>query len=511
MGKKLTALLILDGFGYTPRTEGNAIVEAGTPNIDKYRAKYPNTLIGASGMHVGLPRGQMGNSEVGHTNIGAGRIVYQELTRITKQIEDGEFFTNPRIVALMDAAKNNGKKLHVMGLVSDGGVHSSNEHLYAILEMAKLRGLEQCYVHCFMDGRDVPPTSGKGYIEQLQAKIDEIGFGKIATISGRFWAMDRDNIWERVGKAYDAMVKGEGVEETCPVQAMQNSYDKEVTDEFVNPTVIMENGAPVTKIEEGDSIFFFNFRPDRARQLTRAFIDPEFNGFEHAPMTVNFLTMTQYDATFAAPKAFEPQSLDMTMGKYMASLGKTQLRIAETQKYAHVTFFFNGGVEAPEEGEDRVLVPSPKVATFDMQPEMSAYEVTEEAVKRIHSGEYDLMVLNFANPDMVGHTGIMEAAVKAIKVVDECTGKVVEAILEEGGRCIITADHGNAEQMFDYETGEPYTAHTVSNPVPMILVDDRYLDADLRDDGCLADLAPTLLQMMDLPQPKEMTGKSIIK
>jgi len=510
MGKKLTALLILDGFGYTPHTEGNAIVAAGTPRIDRLQAKYPHTLIGASGMHVGLPRGQMGNSEVGHTNIGAGRIVYQELTRITKMIEDGEFFTNPRITSLMDQAKNTGKKLHVMGLVSDGGVHSANEHLYAILKMARDRGLSQVYVHAFLDGRDVPPTSGKGYVQQLQDKIDELGFGKIATVCGRFWAMDRDNIWDRVKAAYEAMTLGVGIQAKDAVEAVQASYDAGVTDEFVKPTVVLEYGAPVAKVEEGDCLFFFNFRPDRARQITRAFIDPDFKGFDHNYFPVHFLTMTQYDATFAAPRAYDPQSLDMTMGKYMASLGKTQLRIAETQKYAHVTFFFNGGVEAPEAGEDRVLIPSPKVETFDMKPDMSAYEVTEEAVRRIHSGVYDLMVLNFANPDMVGHTGIMEAAIQAVRVVDECTGKVVEAILEEGGRCIVTADHGNAEQMIDYETGEPYTAHTVSNPVPCILVDDRYLGAKLREDGSLADLAPTLLQMMDLPQPKEMTGKTLI-
>ncbi|NLT96916.1 MAG: 2,3-bisphosphoglycerate-independent phosphoglycerate mutase [Christensenellaceae bacterium] len=509
MAKKLTALIILDGFGVGPADAGNAIALAGIPNITALKNEYPHTTIGASGMDVGLPRGQMGNSEVGHMNIGAGRIVYQELTRISKDIEDGGFFEKPEFIGAIDNVKKHGTKLHVYGLVSDGGVHSHQEHLYALLELAKRHGLENVYVHCFMDGRDVPPDSGKGFIEQLEEKIKEVGIGEIATVMGRYYAMDRDNRFERVEKAYAAMVRGEGVTATSAVQAMQQSYDKGEMDEFVMPTVIMKGGRPVATIGPHDSIIFFNFRPDRAREITRTFIDPDFTGFAREYFPVYYVCMTQYDKTFKNVQvAYKPQSLANTMGEYLAKHGKRQFRIAETEKYAHVTFFFNGGVEKPNEGEDRFLIPSPKVATYDLKPEMSAYEVADEAVKHIESGEYDVMILNFANPDMVGHTGVLEAAVKAVKAVDECVGRVVKAIQKMGGEVIITADHGNSEKMFD-ENGGPFTAHT-TNPVPLILVSERYKGARLRQDGRLADIAPTLLDLMGMPTPEEMTGRSLI-
>jgi 2,3-bisphosphoglycerate-independent phosphoglycerate mutase len=509
MAKKLTALIILDGFGKGQADAGNAIALAGIPNITALKNEYPHTTIGASGMDVGLPRGQMGNSEVGHMNIGAGRIVYQELTRISKDIEDGGFFEKPEFLGAIDNVKKHGTKLHVYGLVSDGGVHSHQEHLYALLELAKRHGLENVYIHCFMDGRDVPPDSGKGFIEQLEEKIKEIGIGEIATVMGRYYAMDRDNRFERIEKAYAAMVRGEGVTATSAVQAMQQSYDKGEMDEFVMPTVIMKGGRPVATIEPHDSIIFFNFRPDRAREITRTFIDPDFNGFAREYFPVYYVCMTQYDKTFMNVQvAYKPQSLANTLGEYLAKNGKRQFRIAETEKYAHVTFFFNGGVEKPNEGEDRFLIPSPKVATYDLKPEMSAYEVADEAVKHIESGEYDVMILNFANPDMVGHTGILEAAVKAVKAVDECVGRVVKAIQKMGGEVIITADHGNSEKMFD-EAGGPFTAHT-TKPVPLILVSERYKGARLRQDGRLADIAPTMLDLMGLPQPEEMTGQSLI-
>ena len=512
--KKMNALIIMDGFGINPQEDGNAVVAAGTPCLDALKARFPHTQISGSGMAVGLPKGQMGNSEVGHLNIGAGRVVYQELTRITKAIEDGDFYQNEALCAAMDHAKTHGTRLHLMGLVSDGGVHSHSEHLYALLKMAKLRGLEQAYIHAFLDGRDVPPSSGKGFIEDLEKEIAAIGMGKVATVMGRYWAMDRDNLWDRVQRAYDAMVLGRGLTAPSAVEAVAQSYEKAETDEFVQPTVIAQNGVPAATIGKDDAVVFFNFRPDRAREITRSLIFPDFDGFprEDGFVPVTFVSMTQYDATFAGrlSVAYMPQSLQNTLGEYLASLGKTQLRIAETQKYAHVTFFFNGGVEEPNSGEDRALIPSSKVATFDLKPEMSAYEVTEEAVKRIQSGQYDVMVLNFANPDMVGHTGIMEAAVKAVRVVDECVGKVVDAILAAGGNCMISADHGNAEQMVDYDTGEAYTAHTVDFPVPVILAAPEFEDAQLKEDGRLCDLAPTLLQMMHLPKPAEMTGESLI-
>ena len=507
MAKSPLMLCILDGFGWVPdETYGNAIVAANTPNLDKLFASYPYTTIGASGMDVGLPDGQMGNSEVGHTNIGAGRIVYQELTRITKAIQDGDFFENEALKAAMTSAKENGKALHLVGLLSNGGVHSHNSHLYGLLEMAKRMDLTEVYVHAIMDGRDVPPDSGKGFVAELEEKMAEIGVGKIATITGRYYAMDRDNRWDRVEKAYAAMVYGEGVHGT-PAEVMANSYAEGVTDEFVVPAVTCEGG----RISAGDSVIFFNFRPDRAREITRTFVDDEFTGFErrNGRFPVHYVCFTQYDATMPnVDVAFKPQELTNVLGEYLAKCGKTQLRIAETEKYAHVTFFFNGGVEAPFEGEDRALINSPKVATYDLQPEMSAYLVAEECVKRIESGKYDVIILNFANCDMVGHTGVFEAAVKAVEAVDECAGKVIDAVLAAGGKVLLTADHGNADKMYDGDPEHPFTAHT-TNPVPFLVAGAG--DVKLRQGGVLADIAPTILKLMELPQPAEMTGKSIIE
>ena len=513
MDKTMTALIIMDGFGINPAHEGNAIYQQGTPNLDALMAKYPTTQLGASGMDVGLPDGQMGNSEVGHLNIGAGRIVYQELTRITKDIQDGVFFEKKPLVKAMDIAKETGKAVHLMGLLSDGGVHSHNTHLYALLEMCKQRGVKDVYVHCFLDGRDVPPSSGIDYVKELQAKLEEIGVGKIATVMGRYWAMDRDNLWDRVQKAYDAMVLGQGqATAETGAQAVEQSYAKEETDEFVNPTVVLENGKPTGVIAEGDSVIFFNFRPDRARQLTRTFIQPDFDGFVRGNgyFPVNFVSMTQYDETFTGLEIVNPpETMQNTLGEYLAKMGKTQLRIAETQKYAHVTFFFNGGVEKANENEDRVLIPSSKVATFDMKPDMSAYEITEKAVELINEKKYDVMILNFANCDMVGHTGIMDAAMKAVEAVDDCVDQVVNAILANGGRVFVTADHGNADQMVDPETNEPFTAHT-TNPVPFIAVGADMVGRKLREGGRLADIAPTMLSSMGLEIPAEMTGTSLI-
>ena len=501
--KKPLVLMILDGFGIAPN-EGNAIAAAKHPNMDKIFAENPHTQIGASGMDVGLPDGQMGNSEVGHTNIGAGRIVYQELTRITKSAQDGDMDKNEALLKAMNNAKNNGKALHFMGLLSDGGVHSHNTHLYALLEMAKRVGVEKVFVHCFMDGRDVPPSSGKDYVKELMDKLEEIGVGKIATVMGRYYAMDRDNRWERVEKAYAAMVYGEGEQAECPLCAMQNSYDKEVTDEFVVPTVV--KGAE--PISEGDSVIFYNFRPDRAREITRTLVDPDFTGFERKkgffPLT--YVCMTQYDATMPNVEvAYKPESLVNTFGEYISNKGLTQLRIAETEKYAHVTFFFNGGVEKQYPGEDRILVKSPAVATYDLQPEMSAYEVTDKMVEAVKSGKYDALILNYANCDMVGHTGVFEAAVKAVEAVDTCVGRVVEAVKEMGGCVLLTADHGNADKMVD-EDGTPFTAHT-TNPVPFCVINHP---CQLREGGRLADIAPTMLKILGLEQPAEMTGESII-
>ena len=447
----------------------------------------------------------MGNSEVGHTNIGAGRIVYQELTRITKSIEDGEFFENEALLKAVDNAAQEGKALHIMGLLSNGGVHSHNTHMYAIVELAKKKGVKNVYVHAFLDGRDVPPTSGKDFVEECANKLKEIGLGKIATVMGRYYAMDRDNRWDRVEKAYSAMVYGEGNKACCPVKAVEESYANDVTDEFVVPTVCEDNAT----VKPGDSIVFFNFRPDRAREITRTFVDPEFKGFERKngffPLT--YVCMTQYDASMPNVEvAFKPQSLKNTIGEYISNKGMTQLRIAETEKYAHVTFFFNGGVEQPYEGEDRILVKSPAVATYDLQPEMSAYEVTDKLVAAIKTGKYDMIILNYANCDMVGHTGVFEAAVKAVEAVDECVGKVVTAIREMDGVALITADHGNADKMIDTD-GSPFTAHT-TNLVPFCVVG---YPCELREGGRLADIAPTMLKIMGLPQPAEMTGESIIK
>ena len=459
---------------------------------------------------MGLPDGQMGNSEVGHLNMGAGRIVYQELTRITKEIEDGDFFENKALLHAMENAKENGTSLHMYGLLSDGGVHSHNTHLYALLEMAKRHGLSKVYVHCFLDGRDTPPESGKDFVQALQDKMEEIGVGQIATVSGRYYAMDRDNRWDRIEKAYAALTKGEGVTANSGVEAVAQSYEKGETDEFVLPTVVLTDGAPTATIQDGDSIIFFNFRPDRAREITRTFCCDEFDGFDRGPRKkVVYVCFTEYDVTIPNKEiAFEKVSITNTFGEFLAAHHMTQARIAETEKYAHVTFFFNGGVEAPNEGEDRILVKSPKVATYDLKPEMSAYEVCDRFVEAIKSGKYDVIITNFANPDMVGHTGVEPAAIKAIEAVDECVGRVVEALKEADGQMFICADHGNAEQLVDYETGEPFTAHT-TNPVPFILVnyDSAYT---LREGGCLADIVPTLIEMMGMEQPKEMTGKSLL-
>ncbi len=504
MAKEPLILIIMDGFGIGRDYPGNAIKAAKKPNLDRLFHEYPVTQIGASGLNVGLPDGQMGNSEVGHTNIGAGRIVYQELTRITKSIEDGSFFQNPAFLNAIDKAVTGGKALHLFGLLSDGGVHSHNSHLYALLKLAKQRGCKKVYVHAFLDGRDVPPISGKGYVADCMAKMKEIGVGEIATIMGRYYAMDRDNRWERVKKAYAAMVYGEGNQASDPVQAVEDSYKNGVTDEFVVPTVCAKNA----QVQAGDSIIFFNFRPDRAREITRSFVDPAFKGFERKKgfFPVNFVCMTQYDATMPnVDVAFLPEKLNNTFAEYISRKGLTQLRIAETEKYAHVTFFFNGGVETVYPGEERVLIHSPKVATYDLQPEMSAYLVTDELLKRIDSEKYDVIILNFANCDMVGHTGVFNAAKAAVETVDTCVGKVVDDILRHHGVALITADHGNADKMIA-DDGTPFTAHT-TNPVPFCVVG---YPCKLREGGRLADIAPTMLKILGLPQPSEMTGKSLI-
>ena len=509
MKDKLTMLMILDGFGINENEQGNAVKLAKTPNIDKLMKICPTTRIFASGLNVGLPDGQMGNSEVGHTNIGAGRIVYQELTKITKSIEDGDFFSIPEFNKAIENCKKYNSKLHIMGLLSDGGVHSHIRHLYGLLELAKRKDFENVYVHCFMDGRDTPPASGESYITKLEEKMKEKGIGKIATISGRFYAMDRDKRWQRVQKAYDAMVNGKGIKAVSAVQAVEASYQKETFDEFIEPTVICNGEAPVAKIEPHDSVIFFNFRPDRAREITRTLVDPEFNEFAtRKDLNLCFVCMTPYDETLPNVEiAFKKEHLKNTFGEYISDNGLTQLRIAETEKYAHVTFFFNGGQEKQYPGEDRILVPSPKVETYDMKPEMSAYEVTKNVVEQIENEKYDAIILNFANPDMVGHTGSLEAAIKAVEAIDECVGKIVKSIEKVNGVLLITADHGNAEQMIDYKTGEPHTAHT-TNPVPLILVG---MDDVKLKEGKLADLAPTMLDIMGLVKPEEMTGESIIE
>ena len=508
MEKKPVMLMILDGFGINEKTDGNAVKLAHTPNIDKLMKKYQTTKIYTSGLKVGLPDGQMGNSEVGHTNIGAGRIVYQELTKITKSIEDGDFFAIPEFIEAIENCKKYNSKLHILGLLSDGGVHSHNRHLYGLLEMAKRRDFENVYVHCFLDGRDTPPASAEGYITQLEEKMREKGVGKIASLSGRYYAMDRDKRWDRVKKCYDALVNGEGNKATSATIAIEDSYQKEVFDEFVEPTVICNGDTPIATIQEHDSVIFFNFRPDRAREITRAIVDKDFDEFETKKMNTYFVCFTNYDETMPNVKiAFKKEPLVNTFGEVISKRGLTQLRIAETEKYAHVTFFFNGGEEKQYPGEDRILVPSPKVATYDMQPEMSAREVTEKVIDAINANKYDTIILNYANPDMVGHTGSLPAAIKAVETIDECVGKVVDAILAHHGTMLITADHGNCEQMIDYKTGEPHTAHT-TNPVPLILVTEN---ENLKiKEGKLADLAPTMLELLGIEKPVEMTGESIL-
>ncbi|MBR6390285.1 MAG: 2,3-bisphosphoglycerate-independent phosphoglycerate mutase [Lachnospiraceae bacterium] len=512
MNNGLKVLMILDGYGLSDIKEHNAIAEANTPVMDKLMAEYPFVKGYASGMSVGLPDGQMGNSEVGHLNMGAGRIVYQELTRITKEIQDGTFFENEALLEAVNNCKKNDSSLHMYGLVSDGGVHSHNTHLYGLLELAKRNGLKKVYVHCFLDGRDTPPASGKGYVEELEAEMKKIGVGEVASVHGRYYAMDRDNNYDRVEKAYRALTEGkaEYTAESAPA-GIQASYDREETDEFVKPTVIVKDGKPVATIQDGDSVVFFNFRPDRAREITHCFCDDEFDKFDRgARRQIVYVCFSDYDPTIPNKLiAFKKISITNTFGEWIAAKGMKQARIAETEKYAHVTFFFNGGVEEPNPGEERILVNSPKdVATYDLKPQMSAPEVCDRLVECIRSGKYDVIIINFANPDMVGHTGVEEAAIKAIEVVDECVGRAVEAVKEVNGTMFICADHGNAEQLVDYETGAPHTAHT-TNPVPFILVnaDPKYR---LREGGVLADIVPTLIELMGEQQPAEMSGKSLL-
>ena len=510
MSKKPTVLMILDGYGLNDHKEGNAVLEGKTPVMDKLMAECPFVKGNASGMAVGLPDGQMGNSEVGHLNMGAGRIVYQDLTKITKAIQDGDFFENKALLAACENAKANDSALHMFGLVSDGGVHSHIEHIFGLLELAKKQGLTKVYVHCFLDGRDTPPASGKEYVEKLEAKMKELGVGEVASVMGRYYAMDRDNRWDRVEKAYQALVNGVGETAESGPAGIQASYDADTTDEFVLPTVVVKDGAPVATIKDDDSVIFFNFRPDRAREITRTFCDDAFDGFERGErVKTTFVCFTEYDVTIPNKQvAFVKEEITNTFGEFLAANGLKQARIAETEKYAHVTFFFNGGVEEPNEGEDRILVKSPKVATYDLKPEMSAYEVCDKLTDAIRSGKYDVIIINFANPDMVGHTGVEAAAIKAIEAVDECVGKTVEAIKEVDGQMFICADHGNAEQLIDDVTGDAFTAHTTT-PVPFILVnaDPAY---KLREGGCLADIAPTLIELMGMEQPKEMTGTSLL-
>lgn len=504
MAKKPVVLMILDGWGLAPAVATNAATAAPTPFLDSCFANYPHTTLGASGLDVGLPAGQIGNSEVGHLNIGAGRVIYQSLTRITKAIEDGDFFTNPVLVEVMDKTKAAGKALHLLGLLSDGGVHSHIEHVIALIKMAKQKGLSEVFVHAFLDGRDVPPKSALLYIEQLEKAMQEIGLGKIATVSGRYYAMDRDKRWERLEKAYKTLVLGEGETAVSASAGVEANYAKDITDEFVIPfTITGVDG----KIKSGDGLICFNFRPDRARQLTRALQDEDFPYFTRPDraLPVNYVCMAQYDATITAPVAYPPESYANTLGQVLAAAGKRQLRIAETEKYAHVTFFFNGGVEEPNPLEDRILIPSPKVATYDLQPEMSAEEVTQALLAALAEDKYEVVILNFANPDMVGHTGVMEAAIKAMVKVDECASRIVQKVLSLGGTVCITADHGNIEKMAD-EEGHPHTAHT-TNLVPFIVVSDEQYKLH---SGKLCDIAPTLLQLLNMNKPAEMTGKSLI-
>lgn len=509
--KKPTVLLILDGYGLNEKEEGNAIKQAKTPVMDRLMKEYPFVQGSASGMSVGLPDGQMGNSEVGHLNMGAGRIVYQELTRITKEIEEGTFFENEALVKAMENVKKNDSALHFYGLLSDGGVHSHNTHMYGVLEMAKRFGIEKVYFHAFLDGRDTPPASAADYMQQMVDKMKEIGVGEVASVSGRYYAMDRDTNWDRTEKAYIALTKGEGVKATDPVQAIKDSYANEVTDEFMLPTVIEKDGKPVATIQDNDSVVFCNFRPDRARQITRAFCADDFDGFNREKkLDLVYVCFTEYDVTIPNTDiAFKKEEIVNTFGEWIANNGMKQARIAETEKYAHVTFFFNGGIEEPNKNEDRVLVDSPKyVPTYDKKPRMSVYTVCDELSKAIVDGDYDVIICNFANPDMVGHTGVLPAAIKAIEAIDECVGEIVNFVEQVGGQMFITADHGNAEQLIDYETGEPHTAHT-TNPVPFILV-NADPGVKLAEGGVLADIVPTMIDMMGMEQPKEMTGHSLL-
>lgn len=496
--------MILDGWGIAPASSSNAASLAHTPNLDKYFANYPHTQLEASGLEVGLPAGQIGNSEVGHLNIGSGRIIYQSLTRISKSITDGDFFTNPVLVQVMDQVKVSGKALHLLGLLSDGGVHSHITHIIALLKMAKKHGLNKVYVHAFLDGRDVPPQSALTYVEQLEQVMATIGVGKIATVSGRYYAMDRDKRWERLAKAYATVVQGEGERAVSATAGIEASYAEGVTDEFVIPFAIEGVDA---RIEAGDGVIFANFRPDRAREITRAIIDEDFPYFERpaSARPVHFACMAQYDATIAAPVAYPPEEINDTLGQILAERGMHQLRIAETEKYAHVTFFFNGGVEEPNKNEERILIPSPKVATYDLQPEMSAEEVTQALLAELNKDKFDVVILNFANPDMVGHTGVLPAAIKAMEKVDECVGRIVEKVLSLGGSACICADHGNLEKMAE-DDGKPNTAHT-TNPVPFLLVSKEQHQLH---QGILADIAPTMLELLHIHQPKAMTGKSLL-
>jgi 2,3-bisphosphoglycerate-independent phosphoglycerate mutase len=501
---KPVTLIIMDGFGESDEIEGNAIASARTPNIDRLKSSYPFTTIGAAGLDVGLPQGQMGNSEVGHLNLGAGRVVYQDYTRINLAIENGSFRENPVLIEAVEGAKKRGGALHLMGLLSDGGVHSHNTHLRALLRLAKERGLERVWIHAILDGRDVPPRSALGYFGELEDEIRSIGVGKVSTVAGRYYSMDRDRRWERTELAYRAMTSGDGVFADSPEEAVRAGYDRDEDDEFLKPTVVDPEGL----VEDGDSLIFFNFRPDRARQITKAFVNPDFCEFNREKINVHFVCMTQYEESIDAQVAFPAEYLDDTLGEVVSRAGLRQLRIAETEKYAHVTFFFNGGREEASPGEDRVLIPSPKVATYDLKPEMSAFEVTDAVVEKINEGAYDLIVLNYANSDMVGHTGIFDAAVRAVEAVDECVGRVVAEVLARGGAVLLTADHGNAEKMEDPGTGQHHTAHT-TNPVPFVLILEGE-EVKLRDDGILADVAPTVLDLLGLPRPAVMTGRSLI-
>ncbi len=504
-------LVILDGWGLCAGVGGNAIAQAATPNMDGFLARCPHTVLSASGEDVGLPAGQMGNSEVGHLNMGAGRVVYQELTRISKAIRDGSFFTNEVLLEAADFAGRNGRSLHLMGLLSDGGVHSHIEHLFALLELAKARGLDDVFIHAFLDGRDVPPANAREYFAALAVRLAELNCGAVATVMGRYYAMDRDRRWDRTEKAYNAMVFGEGCAVNSPLEAVEGGYRRGETDEFISPAVVVrEDGRPVARIADGDAVVFFNFRPDRARQISHALVDQDFSGFERRTgrPKVHFACMTLYDETIDAPVAFKPQVLLNTLGEVLSKRGISQLRLAETEKYAHVTFFFNGGVEEPNPGEERILIPSPKVATYDLKPEMSAPEVTGAFLEQLAAGRHRVMIMNYANPDMVGHTGYMTAAVKAVETVDRCLGRVVGAVLEKDGTVLITADHGNAERMKD-EHGGPHTAHT-PNPVPFILI-CRDVEGIALHEGRLENVAPTILQLLGIPKPAEMTGESLIE